>query len=71
MEKLAYTVDEGRRALGVGRTSFYALINAGELESFKACGRTLVAAESLQAFVDRARAASANPALGKPLRGLR
>jgi hypothetical protein len=65
MEKLVYTVDEGRRALGVGRTSFYALISAGEIESFKACGRTLVPAESLLAFVARARGASSNPQVSK------
>lgn len=53
--KLAYTVEEGRRALGIGRTSFYSLIKAGELESFKLCGRTLVAADSLTSLIFRAR----------------
>lgn len=55
ISKLAYTVEEGRRALGIGRTSFYSLIKTGELQSFKLCGRTLVAADSLMALISRAR----------------
>lgn len=31
-DKLAFTISEGHRALGIGRTSLYALIKAGELE---------------------------------------
>lgn len=60
--KLAYTIGEAHRTLGIGRTSLYSLIKAGELESFKACGRTLIPADALHAYVARARAGAYIPA---------
>jgi len=56
--KLAYTITEAHRAIGIGRTSLYNQINSGNLECFKACGRTLIPADALHAFVARARAAA-------------
>lgn len=40
--KLAYRVDEACQCLGIGRTSLYALVKAGELKLIKIAGRTLV-----------------------------
>lgn len=58
-EKLSYTVAEATRALGIGKTSLYELIQRGELETFKLCGRTLIHRSNLEALVERAREAKA------------
>ena len=47
-ERFAYRVDEACRALGIGRTSLYALVNAGELQLIKIAGRTLVPRSELE-----------------------
>lgn len=52
--KLAYTVDEAARAIGVSRSTVYKLVRAGELETFTWCGRTLILAEVLSRAVHRA-----------------
>lgn len=51
--KLAFNVNEACRAIGVGRTKIYDLINRGDIETFRLDGRTLIRADVLAAFVDR------------------
>jgi excisionase family DNA binding protein len=52
MDKLAYSINETARALGLGRTSIYAMIADGRLEAFKLGRRTLVKAESIRRLVE-------------------
>jgi excisionase family DNA binding protein len=52
MEPLAISVSEAVRVLGLGRTSIYALISAGRLETFKLGRRTLVKTSSIRRLVD-------------------
>lgn len=52
MEPLAISVSEAVRVLGLGRTSIYALIGAGRLETFKLGRRTLVKTSSIRRLVD-------------------
>lgn len=51
MERLAYSINETARALSLGRTSVYALISEGRLETFKLGRRTLIRAESIRRLV--------------------
>jgi excisionase family DNA binding protein len=50
-KKLAYSINEACRASSLGRTSLYAHIAAGRLQSVKVGGRTLIPAASLEALV--------------------
>ena len=59
-QPIALTVNEALAALRIGRTKFYALANAGELEIFKIGSATRVTMASVQAFVARAVAANDN-----------
>lgn len=43
--------------LGMGRTSIYRFIKDGEIEAVQVLGRTMIVVESLDAFVERRRAA--------------
>ncbi len=52
--KLSYTINETCEALGFSRSTIYALLRSGELESFKWCGRTLIHADVLKAAVEKA-----------------
>lgn len=52
MNKLAYSINETARTLSMGRTSIYAMIADGRLETFKLGRRTLVKAESIRRLVD-------------------
>jgi excisionase family DNA binding protein len=52
MEPLAYSINDAAKALGVGRTTIYVLINSGQLETFKIGRRTLVKADSLRRIVE-------------------
>lgn len=52
MERLVYSVNETARLLCVGRTSIYAMIADGRLESFKLGRRTLIRGESIRRLVD-------------------
>lgn len=52
MEKFAYSIKETAAALGVGRTSIYAMIGDGRLETFKVGRRTLIKADSVRRLVD-------------------
>ncbi len=52
-ERLMYPVLEAAGRLGLGRTTLYELIAAGELETVVVGRRRLVPASSMQAYVDR------------------
>lgn len=51
MEILAVSINDTAKALGLGRTSIYAMIGDGRLETFKLGRRTLVKAESIRRLV--------------------
>lgn len=51
MERLTYSINETARLLSLGRTSIYALIADGRLETFKLGSRTLVKAESIRRLI--------------------
>ncbi len=51
MEPLAVSINEAAKALGLGRTSIYALIAEGRLEVFKLGRRTLVRVASIHRLV--------------------
>jgi len=55
-EKFTYTVSDACAALGIGRTSLYALAKSGELKLVKIAGRTLIPRSELERLVrvDRA-----------------
>lgn len=51
MEQLAVSISDTARALGMGRTSVYAMIGDGRLDAFKLGRRTLVKVESIRRLV--------------------
>jgi excisionase family DNA binding protein len=51
MEPLAVSINDTAKALGLGRTSIYAMIADGRLEAFKLGRRTLVRMESIRRLV--------------------
>jgi excisionase family DNA binding protein len=51
METLAVSINDAAKALGLGRTSIYAMIANGRLEAFKLGRRTLVKVESIKRLV--------------------
>lgn len=51
MEQLAISINDAAKALGLGRTSIYAMIADGRLEAFKLGRRTLIRAESIRRLV--------------------
>lgn len=57
---LLYTVSEVLTMLRMGRTQFYAQVNAGRLRIVKQGGSTRVAADDLAAYVNLLRAESEN-----------
>jgi len=46
------SISEAAKALGLGRTSIYALINEGRLETVKIGRRRLVKVESIRALLE-------------------
>lgn len=52
VRRLLVNIDEGCRALSIGRTTFYGLIRNGDLEVVKIGRRTLVVYSSLERYVD-------------------
>ncbi|MCJ2184812.1 helix-turn-helix domain-containing protein, partial [Novosphingobium sp. 1949] len=48
MEPLAISINETAKALGVGRSSVYALIKSGSLDAIKIGRRTLLTTESIK-----------------------
>lgn len=53
MDALNISILEAARALGVGRSATYELLNAGKLKSVKIGSRRLVTVASVVAFADR------------------
>ncbi len=51
MEPLAISINDTAKALGLGRTSIYALIAEGRLEALKLGRRTLVKMASVKRLV--------------------
>ncbi len=49
--RMLYSINETVQILGVQRTTVYELIGRGELETVKIGRRTLVPADSIEAFV--------------------
>jgi excisionase family DNA binding protein len=52
MDPLAISINETAKVLGLGRTSIYAMIGDGRLETFKLGRRTLVKTASIRRIVD-------------------
>ncbi len=52
MQKLAYSVDEARKTLGISRRKIYYLIGEGDLVARKIGRRTLITAVDLQKYLD-------------------
>jgi hypothetical protein len=48
---LAYTIQDVQHVARIGRTKCYELIGSGALRAMKCGGRTLICANSLQAFL--------------------
>lgn len=51
MDVLALSVTDAAKALSLGRTSIYVLINNGRLKAYKVGRRTLVTADSVRAIL--------------------
>lgn len=49
--KLAFTIAEACRAIGIGRSKLYELIGQGRIETRKIGSRTLIPARSLHALI--------------------
>ncbi len=52
MEPITTSINETAKALGLGRTSIYALIRAGRLKSVKLGRRTLVKVDSIRLLLE-------------------
>jgi len=52
MEPLAISINDTAKALGLGRTSIYALISEGRLDAFKLGRRTLIKMESIRRLIE-------------------
>jgi len=59
MDPITVSVDEARKALGIGRTKFYELVGEGRLKTLKIGRRTLVLVASIRALADDASNGSA------------
>jgi excisionase family DNA binding protein len=57
---LLLTVEEAARRLGIGRTTCFALIASGELESVKVGSLRRIPVDALVAYVRRLRGAAAS-----------
>jgi excisionase family DNA binding protein len=52
MDQLTYSINDTAKVLALGRTTIYALINEGRLDTVKLGRRRLVKAESIRRLVD-------------------
>ena len=52
MTPLSLSVNAAARAIGIGRTKLYELINSGKVDTFKIGRRTLVTKASLDRLVN-------------------
>jgi excisionase family DNA binding protein len=55
MELIAYSINDVAKVLSLGRTSIYALIRDGRLDTVKLGRRTLVKVESVRRLIDGQR----------------
>ncbi len=55
MDPIAVSIAETGRALSLGRTTVYALINSGRLKTIKLGRRTLVMVESVHSLVEKSQ----------------
>ncbi len=53
MEAITTSIKDTAKALGLGRTSIYALIREGRLETIKLGRRTLVKVDSVRRLLER------------------
>ena len=60
--KLSYSVDEACMALGLPRTTFYAAIRDGQIQTFKAGRRRMVSRKALEDFITKLERQSAKGA---------
>jgi excisionase family DNA binding protein len=60
MERLLYPINDAAEVLGVGRTMLYTLAKQGEVRIVKIGRRTLITAESLDAYIERLTAREAS-----------
>jgi excisionase family DNA binding protein len=51
--KLAYTMKEVRKLIGIGRSTLYAAIGANEIRAVKYGRRTLILAKDLHAWLEK------------------
>ncbi len=51
MDPLTITINDARKAIGVGRTTIYSLIANGQIETVKIGRRRLVRVESIRQLV--------------------
>lgn len=51
MDKLAYSITEAAKLLGISRPTLYTLVNKPEFPAFKVGGRTLISTEGLREWV--------------------
>lgn len=56
-EKLCFSPVEAAKAIGIGRSTLFALLARGELKARKLGTRTLIAASELQRYVESLPAA--------------
>lgn len=54
MQPIVTSINETAKALSLGRTSIYALIRQGRLETVKMGRRTLVKVESIRRLIEQA-----------------
>ncbi len=54
MEPIAASINDTAKALSLGRTSVYALIREGRLETIKLGRRTLVKIDSIRRLLEKA-----------------
>lgn len=52
MQQLALSVPEAMKAIGLGRTAFYAAIKSGALPARKAGRRTIVLTSDIRSFLE-------------------
>lgn len=50
-EVISYTIPDGARAIGLGRTSFFNLLKRGEIRTFRIGSRRFVSRAELVRFV--------------------
>jgi excisionase family DNA binding protein len=62
LSPITLRVADACRITGIGRSKFYELIKAGEIEVIKVGAITLVPMSGIQALLERGRAGSAKPA---------